>query len=151
MKTHSLDETKALGARLAGLLGPGDVVELVGDIGAGKTTLVKGMAEALGVAEPVQSPTFTISRTYQLAGGLRLAHYDFYRLVDAGVMADELAEAVADHGTLVVVEWADSVADVLPTNRVTLTIRQVADDPDARIIDWTTSGEMATRLAELTV
>lgn len=121
------------GEQLGARLEAGDVIELIGDVGAGKTTFVRGLAKGLGVEETVQSPSFTISRVYDATNGRRLAHYDFYRLDDAGIMAEELAEAVNDKQTIVVIEWADAVAGVLPANRLTLTI--TAPTEDTRTVD----------------
>ena len=90
------------------------MLELIGDVGAGKTTFVKGLAVGLGVDETVQSPSFTISQVYVARDDLRLAHYDFYRLQDPGIMANELQETVHDAQTVTVLEWADTVVDVLP-------------------------------------
>lgn len=112
--------TKALGAAIAKRLTGGEVFELVGDVGAGKTTFVKGLALGLGVDADVQSPSFTISRVYDGRDSMVLAHYDFYRLGDAGIMANELAEVVQDTGTVTVIEWADIVEGVLPASHFTL-------------------------------
>lgn len=113
---------KAFGERLGSLLSGGDVIELVGDVGAGKTTLTKGIAAGLGVTEDVQSPSFTISRVYDGRDELRLAHYDFYRLHDAGIMADELRETIHDPQMITILEWADVVEGVLPEKRLTIHI-----------------------------
>lgn len=118
----SESDTKSFGARLGTLLRGGEVIELVGDVGAGKTTLTKGIATGLGVDEDVQSPSFTISRLYDATGGLTLAHYDFYRLADAGIMADELRETIGDERTVTVIEWANIVEGVLPSDHIRLTI-----------------------------
>ena len=112
---------KQLGEAIGRSVSGGEVLELVGDIGAGKTTLTKGIARALGINEPVQSPTFTISRVYDSPKGLRLAHYDFYRLGEAGIMGDEIREA-ADDDSVVVVEWAGAVDDDLPEDRLVVKI-----------------------------
>lgn len=109
---------KALGARLGALLKGGEVIELSGDVGAGKTTFVKGLAVGLAIDEDVQSPSFTVSRVYDARDGLQLAHYDFYRLQDAGIMANELDETIRDREIVTVVEWADIVDGVLPKNRL---------------------------------
>lgn len=115
---------QAIGAKLKG----GEVIELIGDVGAGKTTLTKGIARGLGVDEDVQSPSFTISRTYPTARpGVLLAHYDFYRLHDPGIMASELAEVVNDTGVVTVVEWAEIVNDVLPDGHIRLTITPTSE------------------------
>lgn len=136
------------GSKIAQNLRGGDVIEMVGDVGAGKTTLTKGIAKGLGVGESVQSPTFTISREYGADRGLRLVHYDFYRLREAGVMADELAEAIHDPTAVVIVEWAEAVDSVLPKDRLTLQIELVKDDEFARRLSWRGDGEVATRLME---
>lgn len=132
------------GERLGAQLEGGDVIELVGDVGAGKTTFVRGLAKGLGIEETVQSPSFTISRVYDTNDGRRLAHYDFYRLDDAGIMAEELSEVVNDKQTIVVIEWADAVAGVLPANKVTLTI--TAPTEDTRIVDVQADAALLQRL-----
>lgn len=109
---------RKFGTRLGAAFNGGEVVELVGDVGSGKTTLAKGIAQGMGVDEDVQSPSFTISRVYEAARGLQLAHYDFYRLSDAGIMEDELAETADNAATVIVIEWADIVKGVLPEDRL---------------------------------
>jgi len=118
IEVKSETETRALGEKLGGLLEGGEVIELIGDVGAGKTTFVKGLALGLGIEEDVQSPSFTISRVYDARDDLLLAHYDFYRLNDAGIMADELTETTQDPATVTVIEWADIVEGVLPAGRL---------------------------------
>lgn len=95
----------------------GEVLELTGDVGAGKTTFVKGLARGLGIEEVVQSPTFTISRVYQTPSKLRFCHYDFYRLAEPGILREELAEVLDDQQTVTALEWDDTVQDVLPAAR----------------------------------
>ena len=113
-------QTREYGERIGRLLVGGETVELVGDVGAGKTTFVKGLAKGLGIDEDVQSPSFTISRVYDARDDLQLAHYDFYRLNDAGIMKDELTETMRDAQTVTVIEWADIVEGVLPKERLTI-------------------------------
>lgn len=119
---------RALGARIGALLRGGEVFELVGDVGAGKTTLVKGLAAGLGVDDDVQSPSFTINRRYRGRDGLNLSHYDFYRLGDAGIMGMEIAESLSDPGVVTVVEWGESVSDVLPGERIVVRINYLPDE-----------------------
>lgn len=118
---------KELGRRLGQGFRGGEVLELVGDVGAGKTTLTKGIGEGMRLDDDVQSPSFTISRVYDARDGLQLHHYDFYRLNDAGVMRFELAESIADPSVVTVVEWADTVQDVLPEDHVRINIAYTPD------------------------
>ena len=109
-----------------------NVIELIGDVGAGKTTFVRGLAKGLGIKEPVTSPSFTISKSYAFKDKngqeKTLIHYDFYRLGDPGLMADDLADAINDPNNIVVVEWGDSIDDVLPENRTKITIQYNEDN-----------------------
>lgn len=118
IEVHSEKAMKLLGERIGRLLHGGEFIELVGDVGAGKTTLTKGLAVGLAIDEDVQSPSFTISRQYEARDGIRLAHYDFYRLSDAGIMAHELSEVTEDPLIVTVVEWAGAVQHVLPEDRL---------------------------------
>ncbi len=116
-----------LGVTLGQNLKGGEVIELIGDVGAGKTTLVKGIADGLGITDDVQSPSFTINRNYQSSGGLTLCHYDFYRLNDAGIMSMEIAEAVSDPQNITIIEWAESVHGALPPSRITININYLPE------------------------
>lgn len=118
IEVHSEKAMKLLGERLGRLLHGGEFIELVGDVGAGKTTLTKGLAVGLAIDEGVQSPSFTISRQYEARDDIRLAHYDFYRLSDAGIMTHELSEVTEDPLIVTVVEWAGAVQHVLPEDRL---------------------------------
>lgn len=110
------------GRRLARELTLPAVVELVGDVGAGKTTFTRGLAEGLGVVEPITSPSFTISKRYAFPKGSELVHYDFYRLDDPGIMREEIEETLSTPNTVTVVEWGESIADLLPENHYRLEI-----------------------------
>lgn len=138
--------TTQIGQVLGALLTGGVTIELVGDVGAGKTTLTKAIAAGMGVEDDVQSPTFTLSRTYETSQGLRLAHYDFYRLHDAGILASELAESIHDAQTVTVVEWAAIVAGVLPDDRLTLSLQ--ATSPEVRQLTLTAGGPTSQALLE---
>ena len=98
------------------------VIEMVGDVGTGKTTLTRGLAEGLGVKEPVTSPSFTISKAYALPDGGRLVHYDFYRLSDPGLMMEDLKENLTEPMNVIVVEWGESVTDLLPEKRTVVRV-----------------------------
>ena len=117
----SENEMRAFGEQLGAQLRGGEVIELIGDVGAGKTTLTKGIVRGMGSDETVQSPTFTLSRVYE-ADKLRLVHYDFYRLNDPGILRDELAETINDAGTVTVIEWAGIVEGVLPDDHIKIAI-----------------------------
>jgi tRNA threonylcarbamoyladenosine biosynthesis protein TsaE len=142
----SIREMMEFGMTLGAVLPGGITIEMLGDVGAGKTTLAKGIAQGLGVTETVQSPTFTLSRVYGASNGVRLCHYDFYRLHDAGVMALELEEAVHDPAAIVLVEWSEIVASVLPQDRLRLTI--TAQSETSRLITIEATGPVSAAVVE---
>ncbi|MEO5691404.1 MAG: tRNA (adenosine(37)-N6)-threonylcarbamoyltransferase complex ATPase subunit type 1 TsaE [Candidatus Saccharimonadales bacterium] len=127
---------KQLGATVARHLKGGECIELIGDVGAGKTTFVQGLGLGLGADDTIQSPSFTISREYHCRDGLRLAHYDFYRLTNAGVMSYELAESLQDQGCITVVEWASTISAVLPREAIKISIESTPTD-ETRIVTIT--------------
>lgn len=133
IEVKSEQETKDLATKIGSLLKGGEVFELVGDVGAGKTTFVKGLAKGLEIEDDIQSPSYTISRLYDARNGLQLVHYDFYRLTEAGIMANEVAEMVCDEQTITVIEWADIIEGILPENRYT--IRLESPSENVRLID----------------
>jgi len=96
-------------------------------LGGGKTTFTRGLVRGAGSTDRVGSPTFTLSREYT-APHFTIAHFDFYRLNEGGIVADELAEFIGDPAYVCVVEWGDVVQDVLPEHRVTVQINQTGDD-----------------------
>lgn len=112
----------SIGKRLRG----GEVIELLSDLGGGKTAFTSGLAQGMGSQDRVHSPTFTLANEYR-AGGITLYHFDFYRLQEPGIMRDELAEAMADPCGVVAVEWADVVDDVLPEARLTVRLQPTAE------------------------
>jgi tRNA threonylcarbamoyladenosine biosynthesis protein TsaE len=128
--TSSSVETEALGAAVAGALEPGDVVTVSGELGAGKTTFVRGAAAALGVTGPVTSPTFTIGHRY--TGRVDVSHLDLYRF--QGLSAAEWGdlEPYFD-GAVVFVEWPEAGAGMLPAARLSMTLRHAGGD--AREVD----------------
>jgi len=129
--TSSAEATRRLGSAIAGVLGPGDVVSLTGDLGAGKTTLVQGIARGLGVEEPVVSPTFTLVREYR--GTVPIYHLDVYRLDRIQDVLDLGFEEMLDEQALVVVEWGDAIQGLLPQNHVEAEL-SIPDEDDRRRI-----------------
>lgn len=128
IQINSAEDMVLVGQKLGMAAKGGDVIELIGDVGAGKTTLTKGIAEGMKISGTVHSPTFTIHNEYLAPDGRRLMHYDFYRLDHPGIMSDELDEAINDPDSVVVIEWGDIVADILPINRLTISLRSVSED-----------------------
>jgi len=121
------------GRELGKTLSAPTTIELIGDVGTGKTTLVKGIARGLGITTPITSPSFTLSKLYK-SGACKdqkdviiLHHYDFYRLADPGIMAEELAESIHDPNTITIVEWAETVRGVLPKKRTKVTLKYLDD------------------------
>jgi len=123
----SSDEMMEFGAKLGAQLRGGECIILTGDVGAGKTVLTKGLARGLAVDDDVQSPTFTISRVYKGRDELELAHYDFYRLSEPGIMKDELREVLSDSQVITVVEWADIVENVVPDKAIRIMISPLSE------------------------
>lgn len=128
------EQTGRIGERLGKLLRPPLVIALESDLGGGKTTFVKGLARGLGVGSNVTSPTFTIKRQYKGSGHIKLYHYDFYRLNEPGIMAEELREALADHRAIIVMEWPRQVSGLLPKNHLRIQLERIANQPDRRRI-----------------
>jgi len=128
---NSAVETESLAISIGKKLRGGECIELVSDLGGGKTTFTRGLVRGLGSFDPVSSPTFTIGKQYR-AKDITCYHFDFYRLQEPGLATEELAEALEDDKGVIVVEWAESVASVLPENRVVITIEQVANSAESR-------------------
>ncbi len=124
VETHSPEETWELAAELAGELGPGTVIALHGDLGAGKTCFVQGYAAALGIDEPVTSPTYTLIGEYQ--GRLPLHHIDLYRISGPEEALGLGLEEYFDAGGIVAIEWAERAEGLLPPGL--LHIRIETDD-----------------------
>ena len=113
----TLDLAEEIGSRLKG----GEIIVLAGDLGAGKTTFVRGLAHGMGSKDHVNSPSFTLSHQYK-ADGLTLHHFDFYRLPEPGIIREALAEVLAEAHNVTVIEWADIMHDVLPPDYLTIHI-----------------------------
>ena len=133
--THSADETQALGQKLASRLAPGDVIAYFGDLGAGKTAFTRGLAQGLGITDPVTSPTYTIVNEY-LSGRIPLFHFDMYRLSSSDELFDIGWEDYLSRGGVCAVEWSENVEDALQ-DAIRVTIEKDADEPDTRHITIT--------------
>ena len=125
--SSSVEETEALGRALAQRLGPGSVVAFTGDLGAGKTAFVRGMAQGLGIAQRVTSPTFTIVNEYG-GGRLPLFHFDMYRLSSADDLFDIGWEDFLRRGGVCAVEWSETIQDALDPDTIYVDIRRGAED-----------------------
>ncbi len=112
-----------IGSKLKG----GEVIELVSDLGGGKTTFVKGLAKGMDSQDIARSPSFTLDNQYA-SDDLVIHHFDFYRLFEPGVMRDELAEVLQDPRAVAVIEWGHIIHDVLPDDRLTIEIRATEND-----------------------
>ena len=112
--TRGEAQTVELGRKLAGVLRPGDVVALDGELGAGKTRFVRGMAQGLGIApDRTHSPTYVLANVYEGAAGVRLVHVDAYRMAGAGDIEELGWDRLDDGASIVVVEWADRLGEAL--------------------------------------
>ena len=125
-ETYSPEETHALGKRLGAEAKPGDVYTLVGDLGVGKTVFTQGIAEGLGITEPVSSPTFTIVQVYE-EGRMPFYHFDGYRIGDIEEM-DEIGYEDCFYGEGVcLIEWANLIEEILPKGYTRITIEKCLD------------------------
>jgi tRNA threonylcarbamoyladenosine biosynthesis protein TsaE len=127
LASGSPEETHAAGERLAQTLGPGDVVALTGELGAGKTCFVQGLVRGLGAATWATSPTFVLVNEYR--GRLPIHHVDAYRVAGADEMVDIGLLELIDGDGVTVIEWADRVATLLPSRAIRVAIAGVGDEP----------------------
>ena len=140
--SHGAAQTQRLGMRLGELLEAGDVILLEGGLGAGKTVLAQGIAQGLGIEDPVTSPTFTL--IHQYVGRLTLYHADLYRLAgDSDAAAIGLEEYLYGDG-VTVVEWPDRAAGLLPGEHLAVSLRPIAETK--RALRFTPCGERYTQL-----
>jgi tRNA threonylcarbamoyladenosine biosynthesis protein TsaE len=152
--TGSVEETKSVAARLARLVRAGDVVLLVGDLGAGKTAFAQGFAAALGVAGPVTSPTFALVRQYRCRPGApvgTLLHADVYRTGSVAEVADLALAELVEEDAVAVVEWGDVAAPALGESalEVTLSVPDAELTLDRRIVTLRGHGTWAARVGEV--
>ena len=135
--THSAEETRALGKRLAQLLRAGDVVLLQGDLGAGKSELARGVARGLHISGPVPSPSFTILNAYD-EGDIPLYHFDWYRIHDPDEIAQMGMEEQLGGDGIALIEWSEKALEWVPERALKVNIR--AEDEETREITFTPLG-----------
>jgi len=142
LRTETAEDTRGVGEVIAPLLVPRDAVILTGELGAGKTTLVQGVARGLRIEEQVVSPTFVLVREYR--GRLDLAHVDVYRLDRIQDVVDLGLEELGNGEAVLLVEWGDSVEELLPADHLTIELTNAAADAEARRIVLVASGRSWT-------
>lgn len=133
-------ETMQVGKKFGELAKAGQLIELVGDVGAGKTTFVKGLAKGLGIEEDITSPTFNIKNEYQ--GRLKLAHLDLYRLSEPGLIADEIKDSIDERDQVIVIEWAEDISKMLPKDRIKIEFKTTGENSRKLRIDLPDSLEL---------
>ncbi len=146
LHTTDVTQTQALAARLAPLLRGGEVIELVSDLGGGKTSLTQGLLTALGYLDRVTSPTFTLCNIYLLPSGLEVHHYDLFRLGEVGLVGDELTEGFHDPRQITILEWANTAGSRLPPDRLRILISVTGET--SRAISLSAGGRVSERLVE---
>lgn len=137
IRTNSVDETERLARLVAQVLKPCDLIILKGDLGAGKTTFVRGLGDALNVDGPVTSPTFALVQTYD--GKLPIHHLDVYRLTHLSEAYDLGLSELLDDDAVTIIEWGDRISAVLPQEYLEITL-EIGEDSDARKITLRLSG-----------
>jgi tRNA threonylcarbamoyladenosine biosynthesis protein TsaE len=130
--SRSPEQTRRLGMRLGGLLQPGDLICLSGDLGAGKTTLVQGVAQGWGTLDPVSSPTFVLVNEYRRPAGSRLYHLDAYRMANYLEAEDLDLDRMVEGGPLLI-EWPERIKEALPRDCLWINLRWVADEQRAMV------------------
>jgi tRNA threonylcarbamoyladenosine biosynthesis protein TsaE len=140
-RVESAAETEALGARIASTLEPGEVVLVSGELGAGKTTLIRGACRELGVSDAVVSPTFTIGRRYRGRDRIWVSHLDLYRLADPSREEPWLLDDYLTADAISFIEWPEAAAELAPKGlRVAVRVRIEHAGGDAREIELTSPG-----------
>ena len=131
--SRSPEETRAIGARLGERLGPGAVVGCIGELGAGKTCFLQGLAAGLGVTSPVTSPTFVLVNHYR--GRLPVYHLDAYRTASLGELLDLGVEEMFHGDGVTIIEWADKLLPLLPPAALIVRIAGLGDEPREIVIE----------------
>jgi tRNA threonylcarbamoyladenosine biosynthesis protein TsaE len=134
--TKSSEETTRLGYQLGANLRGGEIIELASDLGSGKTTLAKGIAEGAGCQDLVSSPSFTICNEY-ICPKFKIYHFDFYRLSDPGIVRRELEEVMGSQTNVIIIEWPEVVESVLPCEHIVIQIKSPDVDNRRLTIKYT--------------
>ena len=133
--TESAEQTIGLGEKIGSFLRPGDIIALQGTLAAGKTTITKGIAHALGIAEDITSPTFTLISVYE--GRLPLYHMDVYRLEGSADFSDLGAEEMLYGNGICVIEWSEKIMDELPSRTIIIKLSAENEKRTVTIENWT--------------
>ena len=145
--SKSLKDTSELGQKIAKLCVTPILIELVGDLGGGKTALVKAIAKGLGITQTVISPSYNIHRTYQAPNGTKLEHFDLYRLDNNDeVVRNELAEVLLDGKAFVCVEWAQHFSGHSAKNYLTINCHY--ETPEIRRYELSATGKNAQKAVQ---
>ena len=136
--TSDVEQTRSIAGRIAGLVRPGDLILLSGDLGAGKTAFVQGFGRALGVEDPITSPTFTLAQRYE--GTMVVNHLDVYRLGHIDEVLDLALPELLDERSVTVIEWGDAIAGALPADYLEVQLR-LGHGPNDRVIALRAVGE----------
>jgi tRNA threonylcarbamoyladenosine biosynthesis protein TsaE len=146
-RTEGVEATRDLARAVAGMVAPGDVILLSGELGAGKTAFAQGFGEALGVTEPITSPTFTLARHYE--GRIPLHHIDVYRLERLSEMQDIGIPELLDSGGVLLVEWGDAIAPAIPADYLEIRLAYGEGDDDRDLKLRCVGGRWSARLRSL--
>lgn len=132
LTTSSARETREVASKIAALVEQGDLVLLVGELGAGKTTFAQGFGQALGVVDPITSPTFTLAREYE-GQRITMHHLDVYRLEQIDEVLDLALPELLDGASVTLIEWGDAIIPALPAEYLEVRL-EYGDDDDERVI-----------------
>lgn len=126
-KTHSADETIALGEKIGKKLSKGDVIAFKGDLGAGKTTITRGISIGLGLGDNVTSPTFSLVNEYR-GKEKSLIHFDMYRITNSDDVELTGFWDYIEEGCILAVEWSENISDVIPKNSIIISFKRIDDN-----------------------
>lgn len=144
--TTSSEQSLVFGEKLASNIEAGQLIEFIGDLGGGKTTIIKGIARGLGIKKTLTSPTFNITRSYEIPNGNHLEHYDLYRLDHDETIRRELTEVMADPTAIVVIEWAKPFIRKIAEDYLIIKLSYI--DETTRSIELTATGKKSQAIIE---